>query len=472
MATCLAAIAIVSSLFVAKNVDLRVYWYGVNGYFSGTQPAYGPASGLGFPMEYRYPPVTYLLLFPLKWLPLRTAGICWMLAAWANASFTVWLAIRIRHLQFRRASVVACCAFTLAYVVLAVRYGNVQPFVIAWIFAALVLSETRPVWAGVLLALAVTFKIWPVMFVVLLLRRIRMRSAYWFVCWLAALWLFPVAVYGPAQYGSLLHEWFVAVRRVGDTYSEFYYFPSQSLRGILLRYLTPVAPPLASFPKINFISLPPRVAVDLWMIASVLAYSSFAVCVLRSSARKLWAWDGLAFVVYSLLEPFAVKSGLISLAPAALVASSLFALGQESRGYSERQRRFVVRANRLFLAACVVSFLQAVLQYRPLQRYLLSFGLDFWGELLLAGAFVVWIGFTRVPEGLYGRHAAASAMPSESTRPPISALRRRSKAVLGEDGLSVGADQEGEESPRLGQIPGRGHDPGFLRYRPMPVVRN
>src|SRR5437588_6149436 len=63
---CVAILAVVSSLFLAKSVDLAVYWYGVNGFFRGTRPAYGPMSGIGFPMEYRYPPVTYLLLFPLK----------------------------------------------------------------------------------------------------------------------------------------------------------------------------------------------------------------------------------------------------------------------------------------------------------------------------------------------------------------------------------------------------------------------
>jgi len=45
--------AVLASLFLAKDVDFRVYWYGVTGFFAGTRPAYGPASGIGFPMEYR-----------------------------------------------------------------------------------------------------------------------------------------------------------------------------------------------------------------------------------------------------------------------------------------------------------------------------------------------------------------------------------------------------------------------------------
>lgn len=399
-----ALLAVLSSLFLVRNVDLRVSWYAVNGFFSGTRPAYGPGSGLGFPMEYRYPPVTYLLLLPLKNTSLRAAGFCWMLGAWMMAGVTVSLAIRIRQLRFNRSSILACCAFMLAYLVLAVRYGNVQPLVIAWIFAALVLSETHPVWAGILLSLAVTFKIWPVLFVPWFFHRARVRSAIFFVVAFLTLWIVPIPIFGTGRYWSLLHEWYTAVARVGTTYSEFYYFPGQSLRGLLLRYFTPVAPPLKTFPDIHVISLSPESAVHIWMIISVIVYLTFVVSMLRSDPCKLWAWDGLAFVLYSLLEPYAVKSGLISLGPAALTAACLFTLGTSKNVVTtlsvQRARQFITWANRLFLAACLLSFAEAIMQYKPWQRFLLSIGLDFWAEILLVGAFVIWIFLTPVPESL------------------------------------------------------------------------
>src|SRR5579875_3724199 len=113
IALVLAAIA--SALFLAKDVDLRVYWLGVNGFFSGTRPAYGPRSGLGFPMEYRYPPVTYLLLYPLRFASLRVAGFWWMLAAWANALWSSWLAIQssCRAGLLRFSSGLCCLSGTL-----------------------------------------------------------------------------------------------------------------------------------------------------------------------------------------------------------------------------------------------------------------------------------------------------------------------------------------------------------------------
>lgn len=382
----LAVVAILSSLWLTRNVDLSVYWYAVTGYFSGLRPAYGPNSGIGYPMEYRYPPVTYLLLIPLKWLPLRAAGVCWMLLAWTNAMVSVSLAIRIRRLRFSPVAIVASCAFLLAYVVLAVRYGNVQPFVIAWLLAALVLSETHPAWSGTLLALAVTFKLWPVMFLPWFIRKTRRRAAIYFLLVLTLLWLVPVAVFGIAGYLSLLRDWYTAVHRMGTTYSEFYYFPSQSLRGLLLRYLTPVSPPLKDFPTINFLSLAPRTAIVIWGFASLASYAAIVLAMLRSHPRKQWAWDGTVFVMYSLLEPYAVKSGLISLGPAALIAASLFTLAS----YRKRARQ-LSWANAFFLTSCAISFLQAILQYKPWQRVLLTIGLDFWGEILLLVAFFIWI---------------------------------------------------------------------------------
>ncbi|HEX7363386.1 MAG TPA: glycosyltransferase family 87 protein [Bryobacteraceae bacterium] len=398
----LVLLAVACSLFLAKDVDLRVYWFGVTGFFSGTKPAYGPHSGIGFPMGYRYPPATYLLLYPLKFASLHVAGFWWMLAAWANAAWVVWLAFRVRGLRFNTQAAVACCAFLLAYVYLAIHYGNVQPFVIAWMFAALILAESHPRWAGLLLALSVTFKIWPILFLPLLLHRQRIRSAGWFAGWLAALWAFPLLIFGPSGYGTLLHDWYLAVRRVGDTYSELYYFPGQSLRGIFLRYFTPVNPPLSYFTHINFLSVSPKTAIQIWMGVNTAAYAAFAIGALRARARQLWAWDGLAFVVYSLLEPFAVKSGLISLAPAALTAACLFTL-------SSRRKSTAIRwANCLFLAACAISFGQALLQYLPWQRLLLSYGADFWGNILLVIAFLLWIR-ERIPEKLGVSPAVAEA---------------------------------------------------------------
>jgi hypothetical protein len=44
------------------------------------------------------------------------------------------------------------------------------------------------------------------------------------------------------------------------------------------------------------------------------------------------------------------------------------------------------------------------MQYRPWQRYVLSYGLDFWAELLLLAAMFLWIVHTPLAERRTGRH--------------------------------------------------------------------
>jgi hypothetical protein len=281
----------------------------------------------------------------------------------------------------------------------------VQPFVIAWLLAALAISETHPKWSGTLLALAVTFKIWPLMFLPWFFRKTRRNALFPFAIAFLVLWLFPIAVFGPAGYWTLLHDWYTAVHRMGTTYSEFYYFPSQSLRGLLLRYLTPVAPPLKDFPRINLLLLAPQAAIIIWGLTSIAAYSITVIAMLRSHPSKQWIWDGAVFVIYSLLEPYAVKSGLISLGPAILIAGCVYTLSSRAK--------IAQRANILFLVACLISFLQAILQYKPWQRVLLTVGLDFWTELLLLAAYLMWIWKTPLPDDYT---AGAMSTKSDDTR--------------------------------------------------------
>src|SRR2546426_7724809 len=69
-------------------MDFRVYHYGARGVFDGTRPVYGPSSGLGWPMHYRYPPLFLLLFAPLAMLPLGLAAATWVVA---KIGVLVWL---------------------------------------------------------------------------------------------------------------------------------------------------------------------------------------------------------------------------------------------------------------------------------------------------------------------------------------------------------------------------------------------
>jgi hypothetical protein len=152
------------------------------------------------------------------------------------------------------------------------------------------------------------------------------------------LWSFP-------YYLDLIHQWYRSELQSATTNSEIWYFPGQSLRGVLLRYLTTSDPWIRGFPDVHVMSLSPETVVRAWEGTAVLAYASACVAMLRSDPGKRWVWDGLAFVIFTLLEPFCLKSSMISLGPAVLIAAALF-----SGEWQDRNSSRDTLARQLFLA--------------------------------------------------------------------------------------------------------------------------
>ncbi|MGH9542329.1 MAG: glycosyltransferase family 87 protein [Terriglobales bacterium] len=75
-------VVVVAALFLGlriggRSVDFPVYYRTVHSW-RAHGPIYGPHSGLGWPMYYRYPPVFLLLFFPLALLPLAWAAAIWL----------------------------------------------------------------------------------------------------------------------------------------------------------------------------------------------------------------------------------------------------------------------------------------------------------------------------------------------------------------------------------------------------------
>src|SRR5207302_4967302 len=72
-------LALAGAYYVSSRpMDFRVYYYGARGVSDGTRPFYGPGSGMGWPMHYRYPPLFLLLFAPLAMLPLGWAAAIWV----------------------------------------------------------------------------------------------------------------------------------------------------------------------------------------------------------------------------------------------------------------------------------------------------------------------------------------------------------------------------------------------------------
>ncbi len=378
-------LALATSLLLSKNIDFRVYWYGARAVFDTSRPLYGPSSGLGFPMHYRYPPVTYLLLWPFSQMPLYWSGVFWMLATWAAVSIAVVRMVRVARLHFAGCGVVAAAAYMLAYAVLAIRSGNVQPCAIALILSAMYLSESHRVAAASLMALAISFKIWPVFFLPWFLRKGRRMVLVWQIPTLLLLWTAPLLVWSRSRYLTLLWQWYSSELQTATTNSELWYFPGQSLRGVALRYFTQSDPWLKGFPDLHVLSLPAGTVVAAWKIIAGAVYTVICLAMLRSDWTKRWIWDGISFALFTVLEPFCLKSSMISLGPAVLVAAAL--LSAEVRG--ERNSGSTL-ATKLFLCASALSMLGAIAQYKPLLRLLLTVGVDFYAEVLLLAALLIW----------------------------------------------------------------------------------
>ncbi len=381
---CAAAVA---SLLLNRNVDFRVYWYAVTGYFSGVRPAYGPLSGIGAPMDYVYPPPSYLLLYPLRWFSLRAGGIIWTLAEFTALAFSVRAAVSAWRLTFRPAPLVLCCLLMLPYLVISARYGNVQPFVMAAVLGAFALAETKPALAGFLLALAVTFKFTPLFFLLWFLKRWKVVASW--VASIAALWTAPLLLLGNTRYAALLRDWWLSAAQIGTSPSEFHYFPGQSLRALCLRLLTPIEPAVPGYPKVNFLALRPTIAVRIWEVAAaiilavalILFWSVLRVSLGRSR-NQMALWAAQAFLLYSLLQPFAVKVSLISLGPAALIGGACLS---GWAGHRSQQAKY------FYFAATALSLLVAFLQKPVYLHWLQAIGVDFWIGSLLVTALSFWM---------------------------------------------------------------------------------
>lgn len=344
----------------------------------GSKPLYGPLSGMEYPQEFRYPPVTVLFFLPLTYLPLRVASFFWIVMAWAACSIATYLAIRTWKLTFTVSGALLGLIFLAPYVVLAVKFGNVQPYLIALVLVALLFAETHPGWSGLALAVAVCFKVWPLFFAPWLLLRHRRPALYYAGGATAALWTAPVLFFGWSRYLDLLQDFFTHVVTLASG-PEAVWYSSQSLRGVLLRLLTRSVHPRDGYPDVSFASLPPALMVDCYLVLSILIYGYAVFAMWRSEESQRWLWDAGAFVLFSALQPFCLNSSLISLLPAILAGAHL---------YSAPAGQFPAAAKRAFLVACGLVVLSTS-PYLPLQREVLMLGIDFWIMLALA----VGLGF-------------------------------------------------------------------------------
>jgi len=246
----------------------------------------------------------------------------------------------------------------------------VQFFVFALTAVALLQVRERPALAAASLALGISIKVWPLFFVPYMAVRRYWRAVGYTMGFLCLLAILPGFYFGFGGNFSLLGQWFAQETQTQISDVEIW-FPSQSVRGVLMRYLTVIdysQVPDSNYPKVNIFAFSPSIVRALWFVIATAAYAFFLLLVQprRNISEPLQA--GLGFCLIALLEPFTQKYVVAILLWPVIVAAKL--------GPKAPYRTV------LYLATILVV-IQPVTPGADAQRLLQVLGLDFAAAALL-----------------------------------------------------------------------------------------
>ncbi len=331
---------------------------------------YGPNAVLGWPMLYRYPPLFLCLFVPLALLPLRAAAAVW-------AALEVFLLGWLLRCWYRRyplarplAGLWVPALLLTPYVVKVIEMGNVQLLVVELACFALLLDR-RPTLAGLLLGLAAAIKVWPAFLVPYLAFRERQRFAAKATAAACVFTIAPAAWLGWGETFHLLSQWYAQEKRINALLGDRWY-PSQSLRGVMLRYLTRMnysGLPDTHYRLVNLVSWP---SVDVrlaWLVLALLL--GLVSLILAGRCRDEAAAYSVFFCFLLVIQPNVAVSIYVTLLWPALVAGGVMA-----------DRAAPRTARWLFAIAAVSAALIPLPPGSELQRLEQVLGADFFAVLL------------------------------------------------------------------------------------------
>lgn len=389
---CLLVAFVVATLtyFIAARfrfVDYQVYYYAGLSLLAGRTDLYSSTFSLGELLDYRYPPLFLLLIWPLSLLSFSAATYVWWLLCWAQEFGCIYYVRRLVRENGRAGMSLFCWVIvSLAvapYYVMALQYGNAQIFVTMAIFGSFCLAlRSKVIQAALLMALAITFKV----FVLLAIPYFILKKQW---NYLAAVGLFvvilnllPAFYFGFGKNLELVGTWFdhiVLDHERHETIGPI----NLSLKGQLRRHLTDIDYSErvsgtdwadTEYRQVNLVSIPSQYAAYIWIGLSLILYLVFAVVVWRNRAapasgqRRLLEY-GLIVCLTLLVNPLSYKIYFILLLlPLAALANFAFTAGSTQAKVS----RYVV----YFVAAANVIL--PLIPGRIAQRLLLVIGTDFW----------------------------------------------------------------------------------------------
>ncbi|MCU0241802.1 MAG: glycosyltransferase 87 family protein [Vicinamibacteria bacterium] len=192
------------------SIDFIVYHRALQSLLQGRVDLYADDFALDPPMRYVYPPLFVLLTAPLGLLDFKTAAGLWLTLL--GLALTGMLAL-VHHV-WRPQDRLRLVLLTLAapWLLYGLRSGNVHLLVVLLLLAALVAwSCGRSGWAGALLALGGALKVFPLLFLPLLVALKEWRLLTRALAISVALWTAPVLYFGPARTLEIYRQWLTDV---------------------------------------------------------------------------------------------------------------------------------------------------------------------------------------------------------------------------------------------------------------------
>lgn len=336
-----AAVAVVGVSRPAE--DFRVYWLATrsvlwgeveqlerppvyaevrsDGHWNG-HPLYGEASGLVYPMWYRYPPLFLFVFAPFAALPFSTGF--WVWTAANGLVLGALLLALASHLRTRssipRWMPFAAAAGVMVYQVF--KFGNAHFLTFALTAAALLAVERRPAAASTALGLGIALKAWPIAFLPHLALLGHLRTATTGLLVALALTVAPAAYFGWLDWVQIMRAWWGQESTIVADSAPLI-SPSHSLLGVLTRHLTEIDLaiwPDANYPNVNWLDLQPGHMWALWLALVGAGGLGMLFLIRRTPPERLLELHGVAFCAIALFQPYATKVHLVILIWPALVA--------------------------------------------------------------------------------------------------------------------------------------------------------
>lgn len=388
IASALILVALAGFIFIRNLIDFPVYYAAGQSLLAGRSDLYAGDFARGRVMDYRYPPFFLLSLAPLWTLSYKLAAYVWYILGILQIAVCVF-AVEKASLpgqppQVRSASVLTehwrvwllvflCVA---QYFVMVLHYGNAHLLAVTLMIAAFYLAmRGKDLMPALLIAVAITIKVIPVLLLPYFALRRRWRFLVLTATFTVGLNLLPAAYFGFARNMELVRTWYDHVI-ANQEFHELNGPINLSLKGQLRRYLTEIDYSArvdgdVGYPSVNLMVLPAEVADRIWLISIVILFTGCLALIVaaRGSPHNEGLALGLMICLMLLAGPITSKIYFIALIwPLVILARR----SSESR----------VIASGLILLAVINSVLP-LLPGRSTQRLLLVLGIDFFATCLV-----------------------------------------------------------------------------------------